>query len=88
MLVFLITDKNEKGDVTVEHSGTEEMWADGNSKPLQGAGLRLFRSKVMGILEDYNDDAEKVRTHPLLLTKPKKAEVVPPEDLKVFANTL
>ena len=42
----------------------------------------------MGILEDYNDDAEKVRTHSLLLTKPKKAEVVPPEDLKVFANTL
>ena len=84
----MITDKIEKGDVTVEHRGTEEMWADGNSKPLQGAGFRLFRSKVMGILEDYNDDAEKVRTHSLLLTKPKKAEVVPPEDLKVFANTL
>ena len=46
---FLITDKIEKGDVCVEHRGSKEMWADSNTKPLQGAGFRLFRSKVMGI---------------------------------------
>ena len=32
---FLITDKIEKGDVSVEHRGT--------NKPLQGAGFRLFK---------------------------------------------
>ena len=31
---FLITDNIEKGDVAVEHRGTKEMWADGNTKPL------------------------------------------------------
>ena len=69
--VFLITDKIKKGDVSVEHRETKEMWADGNTKPLQCAGFRLLRSKFMGIPEDYDDDAEKVRTHPQLLPKLK-----------------
>ena len=85
---FLITDKIEKGDVSVEHRGTKEMWADGNTKPLQGTGFRLFRSKVMGIPEDCDDDAERVRTHPQLLPKPKKAGAVPSEDLRILAKAL
>ena len=85
---FLITDKIEKGDVTVEHRGTKEMWADGNTKPLQGAGFRLFRSKIMGIPEEYDDDAEKVRTHPQLKPKAEKAGVIPSEDLKVLTKAL
>ena len=85
---FLITDKIAGGDITVEHRGTKEMWADGNTKALQGSGFRIFRSKIMGIQENYDDDAERVRTHPLLLPKPKKAGVVPPKDLEVLAKTL
>ena len=83
-----ITDKIEKGDVLVEHRGTKEIWADGNTKPLQGAGFRLFRSKIMGIPEDYDDEAEKVRTHPSLMPKPKEAGVVPLTDLQVLAKAL
>ena len=37
-----------------------------NTKLLQGAGFILFRSKIMGIPEDCDDDAERVWTHPLL----------------------
>ena len=85
---FLITDKIEKGDVTVEHRGTKEMWADGNTKPLQGAGFRIFRSKLMGIPENYDDDVERNRTHPLLLPKPEKAGVVKNEDLEVLAKAM
>ena len=85
---FLITDKIEKGDVAVEHRGTKEMWTDGNTKPLQGAGFRLFWSKVMGIPEEYDDEAEKVRTHPMLLPKPKKAGVVSSSDLQVLSKAL
>ena len=74
--------------MAVEHRGTKEMWADGNTKPLQGAGFRTFRSKVMGMSEDYNDDAERVRIHPNLLPKPKKAGVVPLKDLEVLAKVM
>ena len=49
---FLVTDKIEKGGITVEHRGTKEMWADGNTKPLQGAGFMLVQSKTMGIPEN------------------------------------
>ena len=37
---------------------------------------------------DYNDDAERVRPHSLLAPKPKKAGVVPHEDLKVLAKAM
>ena len=78
---FLVADKIEKGDVSVEHRGTKEMWEDDNTRPLQGAGFRLFRSKIMGVTENYDDEAERVRTDPRLLPKPKEAGVVPPADL-------
>ena len=42
----------------------------------------------MGIPEDYDDEAERVRTHPLLLPKPKKAGVVSSNDLQVFSKAL
>ena len=64
------------------------MWADGNTKPLQGAGFRLFRSKVMGIPEEYDDEAEKIRTHPQLLPKPQTAGVIPATDLQVLSKAL
>ena len=79
-IFFLITDKMEKGDVSVEHRVTEEMWVDGNIKSLQGAEFRLFRSKVMGIPENYDDEAERVRTNPQVSPKPKEAGVVSSAD--------
>ena len=42
----------------------------------------------MGVRENYDDDAERVRTHPLLLPKPQKAGVVPPKDLEVLAKAM
>ena len=64
------------------------MWADGNTKALKGARFRTFRSKVMGVPENYDDDAECVWTHPLLLPTPQKAGVVPPKDLEVLAKAM
>ena len=67
------------------------MWADGNTKPLQGAGFRLFTATKSWeyVPKDYDDDVEKARTQPLLLhTEAKKAGVVPPGDLKVFAKAM
>ena len=42
----------------------------------------------MGVPEDYDNDADRVHTHPLLLSKPEKTGVVPPEDLKVLAKAI
>ncbi len=39
----------------MEHRPTDEMWIDINTKPLQGAKFREFRSKLMGIPENYNN---------------------------------
>ena len=52
-------DKIQKGDVAVGHHGIKEMCADGNTKPLQGTGFRLFRSKIMDISENYDDGDER-----------------------------
>ena len=45
------------------------MYANVNTKPMQGERFRFMRGHVMGIPEDYNDDIERSRTHPLLLPK-------------------
>ena len=42
----------------------------------------------MGISEEYDDDAERIRADPQLMPKPKKAGVVHSADLQVLAKTL
>ena len=34
---YLIKDKVNQGEITIEHCPTEQMWADINTKPKQGA---------------------------------------------------
>ena len=47
--------------------GTKSMWADVNTKPVQGALFRIFRSEMMGVPVEYDDDVERRCTHPLPL---------------------
>ena len=65
----LITDKVAQGDLKIHHKGIDDMWADVNTKPTEGKRFRVMRRKVMGIPEDYDDDVERRRTHPLLMPK-------------------
>ena len=39
---FLITHKVAKDDVKIRHMGTNSIWADVNTKPLQGQLFRTF----------------------------------------------
>ena len=55
---------------------------------MQGAGFRTFRSKTIGIPENYNNNAEWARTHSVLLPKPDKAGVIPKKGLDVMAKTM
>ena len=65
----LIADKVAKDDVEIRHMGTKSMWADVNTKPVQGQLFRTFRHHMMGVPVDYDDDGERRRTHPMLLPK-------------------
>ena len=65
----LITDKVVQEDLKIEHKGTYKMWGDVNTKPTQGKRFRVMRAAIMGLSVDYDNDAERRRTHPLLMPK-------------------
>ena len=57
---FLITDKIGQGKLTVQHRGTYLMWVEVNTKPQQGNGFWLFRSVLMDIPPEYDDNGERI----------------------------
>ena len=85
---FLITNKIAQDELTVQHRGTELMWADGNTKPLQGNGFRLFRSVLMGIQPDYDNDDERRNTHPLLLPKAEAEGMISKQNIDVLQRAV
>ena len=76
---FLITDKVAQGVLEICQMGTKEMWADINTKPVQGQLFRIFRAELMGVAVEYDNDAERKCTHHILLPK-VEAEMVPQQD--------
>ena len=68
----------------VKYAPTKQMWADANTKPLQGQLFREMRSKIMGCEIDYDDDVERRKTHPNLLPRVKPQGVVSKEDVEVL----
>ena len=64
---FLITDKVAQGNLEIRHMGNKSMWADVNTKPVQGELYRIFHHQMMGVPIEYDDDVERRCTHPLLL---------------------
>jgi hypothetical protein len=47
---FFITDRVQKGEMSVQWCPTKEMIGDFTTKPLQGASFRKFRDKIMGVV--------------------------------------
>ena len=68
----------------IQHRGAEEMWADGNTKPLQGNTFRVFRSMLMGIDVEYDDDIKLNNTHPMLLLKVGADGVISKHDIGIL----
>ena len=56
------------------------MWCDILTKPKQGSVFRKFRGHLMHAPMDYDDDAERLRTHLLLLLKEDKSETMSTAD--------
>jgi hypothetical protein len=65
---YHMKEKKDDGEIRFEHCPAEQMWADINTKPKQGAAFREFRGHVMGITADYNDDDYK-NTVPSMVSK-------------------
>ena len=50
------------------------MWADMNTKPKQGRAWIVFRSMLMGIPENYNDEKEGIARAKAMAKRKKEAE--------------
>jgi hypothetical protein len=82
---FLITYKVAQNNLEVKHIGTKSMWADVNTKPVQGQLFQIFRHEMMGVLVEYDDDGERRRTHPKILPVDNATGPLA-QDLQVLAN--
>ena len=65
----LVTDKITQRDLKVCHKGTDEMWFDLNTKPLQDKKDGIMQNEVMEVLVNYDNDVKHRCTHPLLMLK-------------------
>ena len=73
--------------VEIKYEPTGSMWCDILTKPKQGSVFRKFRGHLMNVPMDYDDDAERLRTHPLLLPKEDKSETMSTADKHVLKKT-
>ena len=72
----------------IKYEPTGSMWCDILTKPKQGSIFRKFRGHLMNIPQDYDNDAERLRTHPLLLPKQEEeSEELSTEDKNVLKKT-
>ena len=52
---FYVKDQVDRGEVKIEHLGTEEMWADILTKPKQGKAFCQDRAKLMSCPVDWQE---------------------------------
>ena len=64
---FMIKDKIGRGEVIIQYCPTGDMWADINTKALQGILFYNMRARLIGIDENYHHDLERENTRPTLL---------------------
>ena len=64
---FMIKDNIGKGKIVIQYFPTYDMWANINTKALQGSLFYKMRGRLMGIGENYDEDIERLNTHPDLL---------------------
>ena len=55
---IMIKDKIVKGEIIIQYCHTGDMWANINTKALQGALFYKVRACLMGISENYDNKIE------------------------------
>ena len=79
---YLVKDKIDRGDLELQHMGTDKMWSDILNKPKQGKVFHEFGGHLMNVAKDYDDDVEHRNTHPLLLPAEENTSSSVSETLK------
>ena len=69
---FLIKDKVDQGDIEVQYKCTECMWSDMLTKPRRGKAFCKFCGHLMNVPENYDNEVERLNTHPGLLLETRK----------------
>ena len=69
---FLVKDKIDQGDLEIEYCPTDDMWADINTKPLQGSKFYKMRAALMNVAVNYSDEKEILDTPIELLPDRRK----------------
>ena len=64
MRYFFIKDCVDRGEVTIKHCPTKEMWSDILTKPKQGKEFFIMRSKLMGCPVNLDDNPPKKKRAP------------------------
>ena len=76
---FMIKDKIGRGEIIIQYCPTGDMWADINTKALQGGLFYKMRAGLMGVAENYDDEAERLLTHADLLPRKLQECALPTE---------
>ena len=84
---FLIKDRVESGDVEIAYKPTGSMWCNILTKPKHGSVFRKLRINLMNVPQDCDDEAERLRTHPLLLLKEDDSTKLSTADTIVLNKT-
>ena len=83
---FMIKDKIYKGEIAIQYCPTGNMWADINTKALQGALVYKMRACLMGISKNDDDEVERLNTQPGLLTIQECATTMLAENASVITK--
>ena len=68
---FLLKDKVESKEVEISYEPTKTMSADMFTNPKQGKQVQVLCASLMNCDKNYNDEVEKIKTHPDCLPKAK-----------------
>ena len=73
---YMVKDRIKEGELEVQYCPTKKMWTNVLNKPEQGAKFRLDRAELMNVPVDYNDNVERRRTNPKLLSSDNRADML------------
>ena len=82
--LFLVKDKSYGGDMEIKWTPTEKMWCDILTKPKQGQVFWEFREYLMNVLDDYEDEDERLFNRPDILPRAKVAPTLSENDKSIL----